>query len=189
MNHLVFNTTSSQLQALFYGLNGTQSLAIAVDSSGRFLISSQSAVPITAVNLDIRNLTETRDTVNVVATNLDIRDLNGAQDSVQIYSQAFTETNISTSVVSGTNILLATNIGAYSSNSFFLRNTGSATVTVTLQVAPVNDSNYYVTNVSATSVSAGNNYLQAVSIPVKYARLSVTATTTVSVVAYYNGRA
>jgi hypothetical protein len=189
MNQLIFNRTSKELQALFYGMSGSVPIAVAVDSSGAFLISAQSAVPITAVNLDIRNLTQSRDTVNVTATNLDIRDLNGAQDSVQVYNESFVESFTSTNVTSGTNILLTTNIGSYSGNSFFLRNTGGSTVTVTLQIAPVDDNNYYVTHIAAQGVSAGSNYLQAVTLPIKYARLSVAANTTVSVVAYYNGRA
>lgn len=189
MNELIFNETAIELRALFYGMNGSSPVAVAVDGTGAFLISAQSAVPITAVNLDIRNLTQSRDTVNVTATGLDIRNLTGTQDSVQLYNNAFTESSVSTNVMSGINILLTTNIGSYSENSFFLRNTGNSTVTVTLQIAPVDDGNYYVTHVAAQGVTAGSNYLQAVTVPVKYARLSVTASTTVSVVAYYNGRA
>ncbi len=189
MNHLIFNETAKELRTLLYGLNGANAVAVALDSGGALMISSQSAVPVTAVNLDIRNLTQTRDTVNVTATDLDIRNLSGTQDSVQIYNDAFVESSTSTNVTSGSNILLTTNIGTYSGNSFFLRNTGSSTVTVTLQIAPVDDNSYYVTHVSAQGVTAGSNYLQAVTVPIKYARLLVTASTTVSVVAYYNGRA
>jgi len=190
MNNLIFNRTAEQLHSTVYGKYGDQTRPVAVDTGGQIVFSSSSIFTITATNLDIRDLTAARDTVNVTATDLDIRDLNGSQDSVQISSKSFVTDTLSTSVSSGTTYLLVKNIGNYSENSFFIRNTGSATITVTLQVSPVDDTDYYTNNGSAQSATTSSrNIVFAVTVPAQYARLQVLANTNVSLVAYYNGRA
>ncbi|WP_419763406.1 DUF6385 domain-containing protein [Desulforamulus ruminis] len=37
-------------------------------------------------------------------------------------------------------------MGQYRENSYFIRNNGSSSITVTLQVAPADNNNYYVDN-------------------------------------------
>ena len=188
-NYLVFNNDASDLKTLIYGVDGTDYKPIAVDSSGMFLFSPLSVITVAATNLDIRSLSSARDSVVVTATDLDIRNLNGSQDSVQVSSQGFIEDTITTTVPSGTTYLLTKNIGQYRENSYFIRNNGSSSITVTLQVAPVDDNNYYVDHSSAQSVSGSSNNITSVTIPMKFARLRVVASTNTNVVAYYNGRA
>ena len=188
-NYIVFNTAAESLKAAAFGWNGSKYTAIAVDTSGMLLLSPQNIVTVTATDFDIRSLSYNTDSVLVTALDLDIRNLSGTQDSVQMLNCGFVEDNITITVPSGTTYLLTKNISEYRENSYFIRNTGAATVTVTLQLAPIDDTNYYVDNSTAQGVAASTNNLNAATTLMKYARLKVVAATNVSVVVYYNGRA
>lgn len=188
-NYLIFNNDASNLKTIIYGVNGKIIKPLAVDSSGRFLFSSSSVITVTATNLDIRNLNSAQDSMLVMATDLDIRNLSGIQDSVQVSSEGFVEDSITTTVAAGTTYLLTKNVGQYRENSFFIRNNGSSSITVTLQIAPENNDIYYVDNSSTQNVSASSNNITTTTMVMKYARLKVVASTSTNVVAYYNGRA
>jgi hypothetical protein len=191
MNSLVFNRNAGSLKTAIYGQYAQDFVPVATDEEGNFVFSPASLVTVTASNLDIRNLTSARDTVNVTAVNFDIRDLNGTQDSIAISAKGFVETQTSLSVATNSTVYLLTQeIGAYSQNSYFLRNTNAiGSITVTLQIAPVDDTDYYVSS-TTTGVSAGSNYLTAVATLMRYARLRVeTGGAAVGVTAYYNARA
>lgn len=189
MNYLIFNTSAKNLKATIYGMDDDEPKPIAVDADGLFLFSPLSEITVTADNLDIRSLSSSRDSVVVTANNLDIRDLSGTQDSVQLYNCNFVEDSLTTTVPSGTSFLLTKNISAYRENSYFIRNNGSSSVTVAIQVAPVDSAAYYVDNSTAQSVTAGSNYVVAASVAMKFARLRVVATASTNVEVYYNGRA
>lgn len=191
MNFLIFNRSAENLKTAIYGSHDGAPVAVATDALGNFVFSPTSLITVTATNFDIRNLTGARDTVNVTASDFDIRSLNGAQDSVQVSAKGFAEVQATATVASNTtSYLLTRDIGGYSQNSFFLRNTNAAgSITVTLEIAPVDDDNYYVASASA-GVSASSNYLAAVATLMRYARLRVqTGGTAIGVDAYYNGRA
>ncbi len=191
MNYFVNNNEPDNLKTVIYGSDGAMLRAIAVDADGRFLFSPESAVGVTATNLDIRDLNSSTDSVLVTANGLDIRALNGSEDSVQVSGKGFVENNVSTTV-SGTTPLLTTDISAYSENSFFLRNTTTgASLTLAVQVAPINDNAYFTTITdSSGSISGVGNYIGSVTATMRYARLSVTVSSgSASVIAYYNGRA
>ena len=153
MNYLVFNTNADTLQTTIYGTDTDELKPIAVDANGMFLFSPLSQITVTASNLDIRNLTPSRDTVSVTANNLDIRDLNGAQDSVQKQSCGFVEQTITATAPSGSTAYLVRDIGPYSQNSYFIRNTGSSTITVSMQIAPLDDPSYYFTAAGPTTTA------------------------------------
>ncbi len=191
MNYLVFNDTASELKTLISGLyNDTTVYDIAVDTDGRLILSPLGGVPVTATDLDIRPLSAATDSVLVSASDLDIRNLSGAQDSVQVYSCNFIEDDVSTNVVSGSNYLMTKEVGPYRQNSFFIRNkSASSSIGVTLQAAPTDSNDYYITIAGPTTVIAGNNNLTSLTPVMKYARLLVTASTTVAVEVYYNARA
>ena len=191
MNFLIFNRSAENLKTAIYGQHDEDTVAVATDAQGNFVFSPTSLITVTATNFDIRNLTSARDTVNVTATDFDIRSLNGSQDSVQVSAKGFTEDQTTVTVAANTtSYLLTHDIGGYSQNSFFLRNTNTlGTITVTLEIAPVDDDDYYVASAS-TGVSASSNYLTAVATLMRYARLRVqTGGSAVGVDAYYNGRA
>lgn len=191
MNNLVFNNQASSLKTAIYGQYAQDPVAIAADAEGNFVFSPESLITVTASNLDIRNLTSARDTVNVTAVDFDIRNLTGTQDSIAISAKGFVETQVTQTIAANTtSYLLTRDIGAYSQNSYFLRNTNATgSITVTLQIGPLDDANYYVSS-TATSVAASSNYLTAVATLMRYARLRVdTGGTAIGIVAYYNGRA
>ena len=191
MNFLIFNKSAENLKTAIYGHDNQTVVPVATDSQGRFIFSPSSLVTVTATNFDIRNLTSARDTVNVTAVNLDIRNLSGTQDSVQISAKGFVEVQQTVSISANTTTYLLTQeIGPYSQNSYFLRNTNAVgSITVALEIAPTTNNDYYIST-SATSVGAGNNYLAAVATLMRYARLRVqTGGSAIGVDAYYNGRA
>lgn len=189
VNCIVFNPAADRLKAAAYGWDGSVYRAIAVDSSGMLQLSPQNPIAVTATDFDIRSLSSSTDSVLVTAIDLDIRNLSGTQDSVQLQSCGFVEDNITVTVPSGTTYLLTKNISAYRENSYFIRNTGGGTVTVTLQLAPLDDTNYYIDNSSAQGVGTSSNNLNAATTVMKFARLRVVASTNTGVVVYYNGRA
>lgn len=190
MNFLVFNRSAESLKTAIYGKHDDDIVAVATDTAGNFIFSPASRITVTASNLDIRNLTSARDTVNVTAANFDIRDLNGAQDSVEVSAKGFVESMTSLTIPSNTTAyLLPGEIGAYSQNSYFLRNRSGGAVTVSIEIAPVQEDDFYIAS-TASSVSASNNYLSAVATLMRYARLRVqTGGTAAGVDVYYNGRA
>lgn len=189
MNNLVFNNTAKKLNAAFFGIHESEYIPVAVDENGLFLFSPLSIITVTASNLDIRDLDYTVDSVTVTATSLDIRSLNGAQDSVAISSVGFVEQSVTQTVPSGITFLLTRDISNYSENSFFVRNTSGGTITVTVQIAPVDDTNFYMDHSTPQGLTVGNNTVAAVTVPIRFARLRVQASTSIGVVAYYNGRA
>ncbi|MGI6005106.1 MAG: DUF6385 domain-containing protein [Christensenellales bacterium] len=192
MNFLVFNRSAENLKTAIYGRYNEDTVPIATDEQGNFIFSPASLVTVTASNLDIRNLTSARDTVNVTAVDFDIRSLSDTQDSVRIGAKGFVETMTTVNVSSNATVYLLTQeIGAYSQNSYFLRNTNSllGSVTVALEIAPVGDDDFYIST-SATSVGPSSNFLAAVATLMRFARLRVqTGGTSVTVVVYYNARA
>jgi hypothetical protein len=191
MNFLVFNKTAENLKAAIYGHYNQSVVPVATDAQGRFVFSPTSLITVTATNFDIRSLTSARDTVNVTATDFDIRSLTSTQDSVLIGAKGFVQVQATLSVPANTTtVLLFQEIGAYSQNSYFLRNTNAlGSITVTLEIAPVNNNDYYISSTS-TGVAASSNYLAAVVTLMRYARLRVqTGSSTIGVDAYYNGRA
>jgi hypothetical protein len=192
MNELVFNKTPDTLKAVIYGADGSFLRAVSVDSAGRFLISPDSAVAVTADGLDIRPLSSATDSVLVTADGLDIRPLSGENDSVTLYGNAFVEDTVSTTLT-GTSAVLTRDISAYSENSFFIRNlSATANLSLAVQVSPVSDADFFTTVPGGTGTITGiGNFIGAVTIPARYARLQVTVSGigSANVVAYYNGRA
>ena len=191
MNELVFNKTPDTLKAVIYGADGSCLLAVSVDSAGRFLISPDSAVAVTADGLDIRPLSSATDSVLVTADGLDIRPLSGENDSVTLYGNAFVEDTVSTTLTS-TSAVLTRDISAYSENSFIRNLSATANLSLAVQVSPVSDADFFTTAPGGTGTITGiGNFIGAVTIPARYARLQVTVSGigSANVVAYYNGRA
>lgn len=191
INHQISNRRPG-LKAQILGQEGGQGRAFRADGEGRLLLSPSLVVPAAADDLDIRSLDAARDSVLVTASGLDIRPLSGASDSVTLYGNAFVEDTISTTV-SGTTALLTRDISLYRENSFFIRNQSlGASLTLAIQVAPVNDADLFTTIAGGTgSISGLGNFVGAVTIPMRFARLQVTVTGggSANVVAYYFGRA
>lgn len=188
MNYLVFNNTAKCLNATLYGVDGGDSLPVAVDSGGNLILSSTGAVSVTATNFDIRALSSATDSVAVTATDLDIRNLTGATDSVAIAEMGFAELSVTGTVGTSTVYVLTTDISPYAENSFYVMNVSGSPITMTVQIAPVNDTSYFVASSSA-SVTTAAPTVSTITVPIRYARLALVSAGSATYIAYYNGRA
>lgn len=188
MRALSFNTVAKNLKAAFYGMNGNQFVPVEVDGDGRIVLSSPGAIQVTAADLDIRALDSAIDSVTATASDLGIRALSGATDSIQNGERAFVSDFSNESVALGTNNIAVKNIAPYSQNSYFVRNVSGSTVTITVQVAPVNVDSYYI-NVATATLAVSSNYFVAITVPAAFSRLSVAALASGLVQVYYEGRA
>jgi hypothetical protein len=60
---------------------------------------------------------------------------------------------------------------------------------VAVQIAPMDDTNYYINHTTPQTVAVYTNAVAAVTTPMKIARLSVQASANTGIVAYINGHA
>ena len=189
MNELVFNTSCENLHAAGYGQNGGSARALSADGNGVLEISP-ATLNITAANLDIHNLTAAADQITITAVDLDIRNLSGAQDSLQIYSRFTATDSVSATLLALQTVnLLVENVGTYKKNTYFIKNTSiGVAVTISLQLAPLDNDSYYVTDGSAFSLVAGGTVVFTPSKVSKYARIQLSSLLLGSVQAFYFGQ-
>ncbi|MBZ4666511.1 DUF6385 domain-containing protein [Mahella sp.] len=152
-------------------------------------LTATDVVTVTAVAFDIRPLTAT-DVVTVTATDFDIRPLTAAEDSVELGARVFTETNTAIAGVVGTGTVLQTDTSQYSLYSFYVNNTGTAAITVQLQISPTTTEAYFVDDGSGpVSVAAGEKAVLVAKSFLRYTRVyydSGAATATAEF--YFNGQ-
>lgn len=129
-----------------------------------------------ANSLDVRNLNSLEDNITISATNLNIRNLNGEQDSVQMYNKSYIEDSESGDIIAlGTRYFLTKNISNYKNNNYLVRNIGGVAVTITLQIAPIDNDNYYVNDGSDFNLLSGSTKIFMPSKLMKFARIKVSA--------------
>jgi hypothetical protein len=189
MNHLVFNTDSENFKSNGYGLAGTNARAFLVDGQGKLQLSP-ATLNAFATNLDIGDLNAGADQVTITAINLDIRNLNGEQDSLQIYSRSTASDSVSATLLALQTVnLLTENVGPFRHNTYFVKNTSiGVAVTISLQLAPLNNDSYFVTDGSAFSLIAGGTITFTPSKVSKYARIQLSSLLLGSVQAFYFGQ-
>jgi hypothetical protein len=189
MNKDVSSNEAGRLKLQAQGRNGETDLPLATDAQGRLILSPTLNVAIQADNLNIRDLTVARDSLAVSASTLDVRDLNGSQDSVQLQSRTFAEDSDSGTIVAlGSMNFLPKDVSKYAGNYYVVRNVGGVGLTVTLQIAPVNNDNYYVNDGSSFDLIAGGTQIFTPSRLMKFARIRVTAVLLGSVIVNYFGQ-
>ena len=167
-----------------------------------------SNVTVQATDFEIRDLASGKDTVDigntvtVQSTDLDIRNLVAGQDTVDIgtvagiinsnvSSRSFVEDNVNLGALTNTTgTTLEEDISTFTSYSYFIRNTGSDTVQITVEGSPVLDDSYYVAIESAQPVGGGASAIIATGKFIKYLRLRYTVANseTANVIAYFNGQ-
>jgi hypothetical protein len=160
----------------------------------RSLAADTDTVTVTASNFDIRSLNADTDTVSiggtvtVTASALDIRSLSGVTDSIMIAGNIFTESSASITSGSGSHVTMTTDNSQQNLYSFYIRNTGEASITAKLQLSPVSNDNYFVDDLSGHTVIAANE--KAVLVAQRYLKFSRvwydTGTYTASFEIYYN---
>lgn len=219
-NNIVFNNVASQLKTQIYGNYGGTATPIATDSSGnvtitatdldirnlsgstdsvtvtaidfdiRDLSAATDSVTVTAVDFDIRDLSAATDSVTVTAVDFDIRNLSGATDSVIKAGCYFTESSTVLTDISSTGIALTIDNSQHDVYSFYVKNTGSASVSVKLQVSPTNSDDYFLDDSSGEiNISAGEKAILVAQKFLKYTRLYYNPSDTTSIEVFYNAHA
>ncbi|NLY43357.1 MAG: hypothetical protein GX066_05190 [Clostridiaceae bacterium] len=154
-------------------------------------------VTITAEDLDIRNLSGTTDSVmiantivTVTAEAFDIRPLSAATDSINLSGRLFTESNMALDSVTDSGAIFVQNTSENSMYSFFVYNTGSNTLTVALQISPIDDDEYYLFDggiESSVALAPGDKTVLVAEKYLKYTRLFYdTGGEACTFVVYYN---
>ncbi|MCX7694120.1 MAG: DUF6385 domain-containing protein [Caloramator sp.] len=229
------NLSSSQDGVAVYGSNdgGTTMKVLKTNSDGELYITTDETLTVQATDLDIRNLT-TDDSisiygtdgtdkrqiktdnngrievasiqsdvdVNITNTDLDIRDLSNSQDSILIYgndgsnnkviatdteglikivnakrsfeSELFADKATSNSYT----YLSFKDVSMYSDYVFYVKNTGSNSATIAIQISPSDDEDDAITHIDNFTVDAGEKELVIPSKFLRYVRLGYKSTNT-----------
>jgi len=176
VNRFIYQTKAEPMQAAAYGTNIYGKRTFAADSMGR-LILAPASITARADQLDIRDLTAPADQVTITGSDTQIRQLNGARDSLELYGQSYQEAAASGSILALSTIyLLPRDLAPYSRNVFVVRNTSlSVGMTIRLQIAPINDNNYYVNDGDSFSLAGGGVMAFEPTKLMRWARISAYA--------------
>jgi hypothetical protein len=193
MNRLIENPRAERLLMTGYGLGPDEGpLPIHLDEDGRPVPSVDNAWAIQANNLGIRPLAYQTDSALITATDLDIRNLSGTADAVRVSRQSSASASASSSV--GLLIpvyFLPTDMSSLQQNTFIVANRAvlSLSVRINLQIAPINDDNYYVNDGSSYDLIGGGIQAFTPSKVMRWGRIRVAALlATANVEVYYFGR-
>ncbi len=193
MNNHIFNNQVKHLLMAGYGHSEPNEAftPVVTDNIGQMILSPDLTIAVEAEGLDIRNLEESRDSASITVSNLDIRNLSGIRDNLNLYDNSFVEASESGVIVAlSTRNFLATDTSPYSKSTFYVRNNSalSVSVTVTLQIAPINSDNYYVNDGVSYSLIGGNTLIFQPSRLMRFARIRVSAILLANVTVYYFGQ-
>lgn len=176
--------SNSQDSIAIYGNDGTNNKIIKTDSNGKIEISS------------IQNTVDT----NITNENLDIRDLSNSQDSIAIYGndgstnriiatdsegiikvantkRIFTSTSNTELTTSDSYTYLSfVDVSMYSEYVFYVKNTGTNSADIVIEISPTDQSSDVIQHIEAT-IEGGDKTLYMPSKFLKYARLGYKSTT------------
>lgn len=163
-------------QALLYATQSTSNkVPVSVDIAGRPKLIINGTQTIQASSLDVRNLTEATDTANITATNFDVRPLSGTEDSILLYRNGFAVTSATQTLLIGGTTVLTVDTAPYARNAFIVRAELISLLTAaSLQLAPVNNASFYVTDSTQSGLILGNEYLFVPSVSMRYMRIFAT---------------
>lgn len=194
MNGLIYNNAGYPLAATAYGQDGGGfAYPFQTDTAGQLLLAEQ-LWQINGTNTDVRNLSPMRDTLNIQGSSAAVRGLSPSRDFVSALSQSNIVTTQSGTVplLLAPLILLTTDMSAYSNNTFWVRNTGiGISISITLQLAPIDSDAYYVDDQSQGSLLAGGLSMFRPTRTARYARLRIVGLVslyTTTATAYYMGQ-
>jgi len=136
-------------------------------------------ITVTATDFEIRQLSGATDSitianaaVTVTATNFEIRPLSADTDSISLAGRLFTESNIAVNNVTDSGGIFAQNTGECSMYSFYVYNRGPNPLTVSLQISPVDDDDYYVFDGGAESSATIETDEKIVLVAEKYLKFT-----------------
>lgn len=188
MNMLSFDN-SPLLQALIYATQSSEdNIPVSVDSAGRPLLQINGTQDIQADALDIRNLSAATDTSTITGADFDVRPLNGAQDSVLLSRNGFFVASATQTLVIGGTTVLTVDTAPYARSAFLVRADSISLLTAaSLQLAPINNASYYVTDSTQSGLILGGDYLFVPSVSIRYMRIFATGVGS-QLTAYYVGQ-
>ncbi len=172
---LLFNN-SPLFQALLYAMQSSGgNIPVSLDAAGRPLLQIDGTQAIQADALDVRSLSAAADTANITASDFDIRPLNGARDSVLLYRNGFFVASATQTLLIGGTTVLTVDTAPYARSAFLVRADFISLLTAaSLQLAPVNNASYYVTNSTQSGLILGGDYLFVPSVSIRYMRIFAT---------------
>lgn len=217
-NNIVFNNVAENLKTQIYGTTSSGTVtSLLVDNSGNVQIGGSITSTVTGtVNVSGGNINSTvTGTVNVsggsitstVTGTVSISDgsitatvtgtvnISGGSVSATIAGHGFTSSfatlTANASAATNTSFVFDSSQFGYNNYSFYVKNTGTATVSVRLQVSPTTAESYYVNDTTAeVTLTQNQAVVLAPGLFLNYTRLRVLGTSeaTVTVEGYFNGQ-
>lgn len=190
INHQISNRRPG-LKAQILGREGGSLSAFRTDGQGRLLLAPGLAVPAAADGLDIRPLTPARDSLLIGGAGIDIRPLEGGTDSLARSQGRTAFAQASGSLIIGAQYFLPRDISPYRTNIYRVQLTGvSALAYVQLQIAPVDNGDYYVPDGGEFELLGGGVVFLQPTRLARYARVRVSALLSLgTITVHYFGRA
>ena len=200
-NNLVFNNSAQELKVQIYGItSGAAVTGLLVVTSGNMQIGGSvtatiantvtvtGQVTVTANNFSIRALASATDTVSVTGS---VTATIANTVSVSLAGHGFTTSTLTITTADGalTSTAFQFDTSQYKDYSFYVVNTGTAAVSVRLQISPTTTQTFFA-NDNTTEVSLAQN-AQTVLVPgifLNYTRIQVRGAQTVTAIAYFNGQ-
>lgn len=200
-NNLVFNDSAQNLKVQSFGsTSGGTITSLLVANDGTLQVGG-------SITATIANTVTVTGQVSVTANDFDIRSLSSATDSVSV-TGAVTATvanTVSVSVVgsgftSSSLTIALDNAGltdtAFSFDtsqmkqySFYVANTGTAAISVRLQVSPTTAETYFIPDKTIeVSLTADQSTVLVPGYFLNYTRIQAVSSETASAVAYFNGQ-
>ncbi len=145
-------------------------------------------VTVTANSFDIRALSSATDTVSVTGS---VNATIANTVTVSIGGRGFTSSSltISTSDAALTNTAFQFDTSQYKDYSYYIVNTGTAAVSVRIQISPTTTETYFVNDITAeVSLAQGAQTVLVPGIFLNYTRIQVSGAETITAIAYFNGQ-
>lgn len=190
---LIGNNSANRLLAGGFGKDAEGALKpLGVDELGKPFPSPQNLFSIRASGLSIRPLSHETDSAAIVGSGIGIRPLRAEEDSVAVASQASAFSSASSPVGLFVPVyFLPTDVSRMRQNAFVVANRAllSLSVRIVLQIAPVDDDDYYVNDGASYDLVGGGVQTFIPSKLMRFARIRVSALlSTATVEVYYFGR-
>lgn len=171
------NLSSTQDNILIHGNDGTNNVPIAVDPTGKIVISSTGTLNVQATDLDIRNLNNSQDNIliyglssggNTAVSTSTTGAININHDSRTYYESSWL--NITTQdTYQYTDFIDVSNFSTY---SFYVKNTGLVNLfDVLLQISPTTNADDAVDILTLASISPGSKDVIVAPKFLRYIRL------------------
>lgn len=187
MNKQSFNDKRSINMKVYGKASGTLAV-LRVDTQGQPVLREDATQTIVATALNMRDLTSL-DAMTATATGFDIRGFGSNRDAIVAAQNADTVLSNTATLVLGGTTVLTVDMSPYSTSTFLvIADSISLLTSVYLQLAPVNDADYFTTVASETGLVLGGEYLLLPTAPMHYARIYATGIGSV-LTAYYFGQA